>query len=513
MNTLNPKFESLQDPSTLVAHIKSLTDITVPKHAEILSTLAEQFEKVDFFKLAFPQAERLQKIIDDPKADAEEKKDAKKELVRLKLGNKHFLVLGVEQVLKIAGENNWGLCKNNDFIYLYNGQYWNEVDKETFQMFLGRAAEKMGIAKFSARFYLFKDQLFKQFLSTAYLPKPEPDPEVVLINLGNGTFKIGTKERKLRPFDKDDFLTYQLPFKYDPEAKAPLWQKYLNEVLPDMERQHVLGEFLGYIFIRHGSKALKEEKALILYGQGSNGKSVAFEIVSAMIGEANIGSYSLQRLTDDTGYFRAKLSNLLLNYASEINGSLETSIFKQLVSGEPVEARLPYGEPFILKQYAKLMFNCNELPRDVEHTHAYFRRFIIIPFDVTIPEERQDKNLHTKIIESELPGVFNWVLEGLTRLLENGKFSKCDAAKVALEQYKHQSDSVKLFVEEKRYLPDSTNREELKHLYEDYRKFCQEDGFKPLNKSNFKRRLEGAGFLIERKNVGIVVFLKVSDAQ
>ena len=155
-----------------------------------------------------------------------------------------------------------------------------------------------------------------------------------------------------------------------------------------------------------------------MYGTGANGKSVFFEVVQALLGSDNVSSYSLQSLTNDNGYFRAKLANKLVNYASEINGNLETSIFKQMVSGEPVEARLPYGQPFTLTQYAKLIFNCNELPKDVEHTNAYFRRFLIVPFDVTIPPDEQDKTLHTKIIDNELSGVFNWVLEGLDRLLK-----------------------------------------------------------------------------------------------
>ena len=159
----------------------------------------------------------------------------------------------------------------------------------------------------------------------------------------------------------------------------------------------------------------------------------------------------MQSLTNENGYFRAKLANKLVNYASEINGKLESAIFKQLVSGEPVEARLPYGEPFTLKQYAKLIFNCNELPKDVEHTNAYFRRFLIIPFDVTIPPQEQDKQLHTKIIEKELSGVFNWVLDGLNRLLEQKRFTDCEAVKQAVEQYKSQSDSVKMFIDENNY--------------------------------------------------------------
>jgi putative DNA primase/helicase len=95
----------------------------------------------------------------------------------------------------------------------------------------------------------------------------------------------------------------------------------------------VLAEYLGYVFVKHGSRSLKEEKALILYGTGANGKSVFFEIVSALLGDQNTCNYSLQSLTDSSGYYRAKLANKLVNYGSEINGRLESSLFKQMVSG------------------------------------------------------------------------------------------------------------------------------------------------------------------------------------
>jgi putative DNA primase/helicase len=75
-----------------------------------------------------------------------------------------------------------------------------------------------------------------------------------------------------------------------------------------------------------------------------------------------------------------------------------------------------------MTDYAKLIFNCNELPKDVEQTEAYFRRFLIIPFNVTIPEHEQDKELAKKIIDNELSGVFNWVLSGLKRLLMQQRF-------------------------------------------------------------------------------------------
>jgi hypothetical protein len=182
-----------------------------------------------------------------------------------------------------AKKHRWDLCKNQDFIYLFNGTFWANIDKETFQKFLGEAAEKMGVSKFSARFFQFREQLFKQFLATAYLPTPEPVDNSVLINLQNGTFEISPKGTQLRPFNSNDFITYQLPFEYNPQATAPIFEKYLNTVLPEKEKQQILAEYLGFVFIKHGSKALKEEKALILYGTGANGKSVFFDKQSQFI--------------------------------------------------------------------------------------------------------------------------------------------------------------------------------------------------------------------------------------
>lgn len=470
-----------------VESLKSKNEAT--PHAKIFNQLLNEFQTVDFEKIANP-----------------------KEHEDFKLGNKHYSVISIEEVLKLAEKNRWGLCKNHDFIYLYNGTFWAELDKETFQKFLGEAAEKMGVPTITAKYHRFRKELYEQFLAAAYLPTPESNKDTVLINLQNGTFEISPQGTKLRPFDRLDFITYQLPFEHNPLAEAPLFKAYLDKVLPDPERQRVLAEYLGFIFIKHGSKALKEEKALILFGTGANGKSVFFEIVNALLGNDNISSYSLQSLTNENGYFRAKLANKLVNYASEINGNLEASIFKQLVSGEPVEARLPYGQPFILKQYAKLIFNCNELPKDVEHTNAYFRRFLIIPFDVTIPPQEQDRNLHTKIIENELSGVFNWVLDGLNRLLEQKKFSHCEAAQQAVEQYKIESNSVQMFLNENEYKSSPTKHKLIKDLYPQYRIFCNDDGVPPFKKSNFIKQLKALNLIVDRVSQNqLAVFIEAPE--
>jgi putative DNA primase/helicase len=483
---------------------------------DILQELLKSIGIVDFMLLAFPESEAvlnrynaLQVVFRSIEGLSESQQiefdKLKTELSKFKLTKNHYLVICIEQLLKIAIANKWGLCKKNGFIYLFNGSYWSEIDKERFQSFLGNVALKMGVEKFKAKIHTFKDELFKQFMAESYLPTPKDKLSSILINLLNGTFEITPTKKRLRNFEQKDFITHQLPFEYDPEETAPMFQRYLDEVLPDPDKQKVFAEYCGYIFIK--PSVLKLEKMLILFGTGANGKSVFFEILNALLGTENISNYSLQSLTNDNGYFRAKIGNKLVNYASEINGKLETDIFKQMASGEPIEARLPYGEPFILNEYAKLIFNCNELPKDVEHTNAYFRRFMIINFDVTIPEDKQDKQLPNKIIESELSGVFNWILQGLDRILEQKTFSKCEAVDNARSDYEKQSDSVQLFISEMEYKTSTTDYILISELYPRYKIFCSEDGYRPVGKSNFIKRLEHYKIFVKRINVGNVAYL------
>ncbi len=424
-----------------------------------------------------------------------------------KLAKKHYLICCVDEILNVAIKNSWGLCRHNNFIYLYNGCFWDLVSNEEMQTFLGKAAEKMGIDKFDARYYTYKEQLFKQFLSTSILPKPADKNKSILVNLLNGTFEISPYKQILREPRSEDFLTYQLPFAFNKDAKAPIFQNFLNQVLPEVEKQMIISEFFGYLFIKQS--VIKLEKALLLYGNGANGKSVIFDVINALLGgNKNVSNYSLHCLTEEKGYHRAMLANMLLNYASEISGNLEASIFKQMASGEPIEARLPSCNPFILTDYAKLIFNCNELPFVTEHTHAFYRRFTIIPFDITIDEKDQDRELSKRIIDNELSGVFNWVLEGLRRLLENKKLTYCASVNNQLELYKKQSDTVQLFLEDEHYSKSSIEYLPLQDLYSSYRCYCSESGYKPCSKKTFSERLKNINFVVERKSYGMAVFAK-----
>ena len=468
-------------PDGFLVHLESLNQALEPLSSlEILQALLKKIKPVDF---------RLEANLGE----------------KGKLQNMHRVVIVIEKVLELAKENQWGICKKNDFIYIYNGTFWNRINEEELQDFLGEAAEKMSVDPIQSKYFTFKEHLLNQFLSTANIPTPDQAFESTLVNLRNGTFEICESGTSLRGFHREDFLKYQLPFDYNPEAVCPLFDAYLDRVLPTKELQEIIMEYLGSLFIR--PKILKLEKVLLLYGSGANGKSVFFDIVYALLGRENCSSYSLQSLTRIDGYQRAELANKLVNYASEISGNLETELFKQLVSGEPVEARQIYGSPFTMEDYAKLIFNCNNLPKEVEHSNAYFRRLLIVPFDVTIPEEDQDPQLAQKVIEKELAGVFNRVLSGLKRLLKQKRFTDSQLVKKNVERYRKESDTVLLFLEDKEYRPDPTEKRTIQSsvMYREYQEYCCINGFKALNNSNFRRRMEQSRFLYKRINSGMVI--------
>jgi len=420
-----------------------------------------------------------------------------------KVTNEQYVIITVDLFLKKLNDEGHNLIAKNEEIFIYNSAFWEKVDYDTIKKVLYVISKKFKVPKFKAKHYSFRNELFKQLKTTIVTPNFS-DEKPTRINVLNGTIEFEGQKINMLNFSRNHFLTYQLTFVFDPNAEAELFKKYLDEVLPDKSLQLVLAEFIGSIFINNRS-GIKLEKALILTGGGSNGKSVFFEIINALLGPENISNFSLASLTDSSGYSRAQIENKLLNFSSEIDRKMNIAIFKQLTSNEPVEARHPYGRAHQIKNYAKLAFNTNSLPNDVESTKAFFRRFIIIPFNIVIKEENQDRELHTKIINNELSGVFNWVMNGLVRLINQKGFTHSISIVEQVKNYETESDTVRVFMEEFEYEKSTDCNYKVRDLYNTYKIFCKDDGYKPLNNKNFCKSLKNMGFYFIRKNYGQAV--------
>ncbi|MBQ3023363.1 MAG: hypothetical protein IJD91_08595 [Clostridia bacterium] len=230
---------------------------------------------------------------------------------------------------------------------------------------------------------------------------------------------------------------YVRPFSYYEDAKCPTWERFLGEVLPDEDEQACLQEFFGMCFLDRDRYSV--EKFAIFIGSGSNGKSVVFDVIKSVIGKQYVSFLDPTQLMDAKNLI--DVDGKRLNFAPDIRkGASFDSALKALSSGQEVTGWEMYKGGKVIK-CPPLVFAMNELPRFRDVTGAFFRRILLFCFDVTIPEERQDKSLAARIVRNESAGVFRWMMEGLWRMqerLREGKreFTYCQKMAENLEQLK-----------------------------------------------------------------------------
>ena len=248
---------------------------------------------------------------------------------------------------------------------------------------------------------------------------------------------------------------------------------------------------------------LNLEILAVMQGPGGTGKSTLMKILEQMYGPENVCSYDFSTLcskTNQSSYYRAELGNYLVNYSSEMGGEgCDYNLVKKMISREPVEARNPYGKPFTLKNYCPMIFNVNDFPI-MENTSALWRRIKPFGFHNIIPAEKIEIDFVDEIIKNEMPGVFNWVLEGLKRLIDNKKLTyspKCDELKNKLRQ---ENNPVETFMCENGYQPNDKDFEYSTILFKEFQEFCIISGFKAgkMSRTKFLRRLEEIGYRVDR---------------
>ena len=415
---------------------------------------------------------------------------------------KHAIAAASYAILDAAKNRHWNLTYKDACFYLYSGTHWQPIDDESIRHILKVLIVKFGYPEIESRSIEFIKKLFEQFVHDASVLQLDYEKQS-LINLQNGTLKLSQNGATLHPFNTKDFATHQLDFDYNPQAKNDLWQSYLDDVLPDKDTQKTLQQMAGYLFV----KDLKLELVFLLYGEGCNGKSVFQEVITGVIGHENVSSYSLEDLTKDTGYCRVKIANKIVNYGTDISmQSLKNDAFKVLASGEPIPAREIYRSNFEMRDYAKLIFNINKIDNaNVEHTTGYFRRFLFLPFMVTIQDDKKDPDLHKKILSNKA-GVLNWMIEGVNEVVKNrGIFvsAECEEFK---KQFIKECDNVSMFEEHfiKPNLSSDFYTMTLDDAYKDYVGFLVGSGYKgTLSKINFSRRMVAIGFEKLREKTGM----------
>ncbi len=291
-----------------------------------------------------------------------------------------------------------------------------------------------------------------------------------IINVKNGRLDVRTET--LLPHDPEILDFTQLPVVYDPEAYCPDLDKTLNKVFKhDRQVIDLFEEMVGYLLIKN----CRFRKGFLFYGGGSNGKSTILNMLKKFIGENNLATVELKKLSDP--FLTAELEHKLANIGDDIDPKeiTDTGTIKKLFTGESMTVQRKYQDPFIMKNYAKMIFSCNTLPRILDKTYGMYSRLMLIPFTATFTpyDEDYDPFIEEKITTPEaLSYLLNIGLRGLRRLLYNNKFTEPKVVKKALEEYKTSNSTVLTWIEEEGIERDELLNQPTDKLFSQFKDWC-----------------------------------------
>ena len=316
-----------------------------------------------------------------------------------------------------------------------------------------------------------------------------------LVNVRNGLLDI--RDMSFKEHTPSYLSTVQLNVEYNPQVDCPQFKKFLNEVL-DCKLIPLVQEIVGYLLTTNTAS----QKAFVFWGPARTGKSTLLWVVEyLLLGKKNVSNIPWQEIGDKfkTAELLGKLANVFSDLPSKSID--DTGIFKVVTGEDYLMAEKKNKNPFKFKPFARLVFSCNELPRNyVDRTEGFYRRLIIVPFSRQIDKSKIDKALKYKF-QREKEGILNWALEGLKRLYENNfEFSENELTDGVKKEYKRENNNVISFVEECCELDGLFSCSRIE-IYEAYKEFCVEAGLKALSQIKFNKELEG-NFNITRSRSG-----------
>ena len=323
---------------------------------------------------------------------------------------------------------------------------------------------------------------------TDYLYDMAPEgtlTDVDYIAFRNGILNIKTDQ--LISFSPEYVITNKIPWDYYKNAYDQDAEDFLNRIsCDDKDIRSLLEECIGYCFYRKNIF----QKAFILKGEKSNGKSTFIGVLNRILGDDNVSAMDLKNLGDR--FSKATLFKKLANIGDDISDDYipDASMFKKIVSGERIQAEYKNQPLFDFNPYAKMIFSANTIPRIKDDSEAVLRRLMIIRFNATFSEDDPDFDPDIKRKLFTQPAMEYFIKVGvdcLKRLLDQKRFTKSTKVQEDLEEYNRQNNPELLFCEELEEWEVVNNP--VNDVYLRYCVFCNENGFTAKSKPNFSKKI------------------------
>lgn len=330
------------------------------------------------------------------------------------------------------------------------------------------------------------------------------DVNEFLLNTPSATYDLRTGV--IQDHKAEDYITKQT--ECDPSLdNEQLWLDALNTIFVGDQ------ELIGYVQMIVGLAAIGKvyvEALIISYGEGRNGKSTFWNVISRVLGNYS-GSISADILTSQIRrnvkpeLAEAKGKRLLIAAELEEGMRLNTSNIKQLCSTDEIAAEKKYKDPFKYVPTHTLVLYTNHLPKVGAIDKGTWRRLIVIPFLATIEGNKDIKNYADYLFENAGGAVLQWIIEGAKKVIvADYKLPLPEVVDVAIQQYKSDNDWLGHFLEECCEL-DPTYTQKSGELYSEYRAFCMRTGEYARSIADFYTALEAEGIGRKRTKKGVIV--------
>jgi len=319
-----------------------------------------------------------------------------------------------------------------------------------------------------------------------------------LFNARNGTIDLRTGE--LRPHRREDLLRAICPVSYDPDARLPEWEDFLDQVTGgDGDLQRYLQKLVGY-----SMTGLTEEELLpALIGPGGSGKSTFIGAIRNAFGPdytmtANFDLFIKKRsASSGPNPELARLAGARIVFSIEVDDGRELAhgLLKTVTGGDAIVARFCYRDEFEYEPRFTLVLVANDLPITDADDSGMERRLRVVPFVHPLPPEERDPAVKTLLTNPSIagPAILAWGVRGCL-LWQSEGLGEPPAVTQATQDHRGSLDFMAAFLEEccdfDPYFQVASAK-----LYGEYHTWAVDNGeFPILTNVAFGRKLAKKGF-------------------
>lgn len=331
----------------------------------------------------------------------------------------------------------------------------------------------------------------------------DPDPLMLATPGGIVDLRDGSM-RSARPASMVSLATAVTPA--DDDGGAARWRSFLAEAAGgDGELVEYLQRVAGYWLT-----GLTVEQCLFFFwGPGGNGKSVFVNTIRRLMGgyaaNSPMETFTAQANGGEqhpTALAMLRAARLVTASESEKGKAWAEARIKSLTGGDAITARFMRENFFTYQPKFKLGLLGNHQPVLQSVDEAIRRRFRMIPFTHQPAEVDPELEL---ALEAEWPAILRWAIDGCREWQASGLGSP-DVVRATTGRYLADQDVVGNWLESQcevtqppySALDERCPKSRVGVLYDNFKRWCEEQGMRPWTSPTLMRELEKRGFPAHR---------------